>query len=330
MTRKYLLLSIFVIFIVVSTFTFVEASKQKRAVQPISKNEHNAHNDTSHIVASVNGIPVEQEEFSLIKQLTERIVPNSGGTANQKVLDQLVKLKVAEQIAVQYGLLQDSSYAAFLAEFNQENERRANAIKNKEPIYGPTQYSKLAFYDYRNSVMMNALQSTWSKQNMNINEQQLVDYYNQQREALAKKQDTIQMYTIIQPKSMGKQAKQNMYDYQQKANSSKAFTDLFQQLESKKGIAKVETIQEDNYKEISKYRSEFYDRVNELPVGKISQVIEEPESYALVMITARQPGGYKSLAEIREEVIQRYTDACFASFLEQQVKKANVQNQANL
>lgn len=292
-----------------------------------SQPDHPGQVETGNPVAYVNGIPVEKEEMSLMMQLSGMVgdgLQSTNITDNQAAVNRMVEIKTAQQTAVKYGVLKDSSFSAFLKELDQENERRANALGNKEAIYGPRQYSKLTYYDYRHTLMMNALKLAWSKQGLDMDESKLLDYYDQHRESIAKKHDTIQVYRIIQAKTQPEQAKRNIYEIRQKLKTEEAFQELFHQLEQEQGLTEIETIQEDNYKEISKYRSDYYHLVSELVPGEVSRVIEDPDSYSIVMIKERKPGGYASFADIREEVVQQYIDDGYASFLKQQMAGSEV------
>lgn len=63
-------------------------------------------------------------------------------------MDQLVKAKVQQIEAKKYGILDDTSYDAFLSKLKQENERRSAALAKGQIIYGPTQYTEQMYYGY--------------------------------------------------------------------------------------------------------------------------------------------------------------------------------------
>lgn len=68
--------------------------------------------------------------------------------AKQMALDQLKEVKVQQLLAQQYGLVNDLSYTAFLENWSTENQRREQAIKNNQVIYGPKQYDERGYYTY--------------------------------------------------------------------------------------------------------------------------------------------------------------------------------------
>lgn len=286
-----------------------------------SKNlERTPMTESGEIVAYVNGIPVEKEEMNLMMQL-------SGLTSDREVSDRLLEIKVAQQIAEKHGILQDSSFSAFLEELDIENKRRANSLNNKEVIYGPKQYSKLSYYDYRQALMMNSLKLMWSEQELEMNDDKLKHYYEQHRETLAKKHDTITIYKIVQSKAASENAKKSIFEIQQKMREGEPFLSLYHQLEQEQNSTEIEMITEENYREVSKYRSGYYHQVTQMSRGQVSDVLEDEKGYSLVMIAERIPGGYKNFAEIREEVIGQYTDTYFELFLKEQIANSEVKMQ---
>ncbi|MFC7677646.1 peptidyl-prolyl cis-trans isomerase [Paenibacillus sp. GCM10028914] len=278
--------------------------------------------ESGDIVAYVNSIPVAQEEMNLIMQLSGQSA--TGGHNSDQAIDRMLEIKTAQQIAVKYDIMKDSSFSVFLKELDAENKRRADALNNKEVIYGPKQYTKLTYYDYRHSNMLNSLKLMWSEQELDIGDQKLMDYYEQHRDRLAKKHDTIKIYKIVQPKTASGDAEQKIFEIERDLKAGQAFMEIYQQLEEEQGLTEIETINEDNYKEISKYHSGYYHLVSGLSQGEVSDVLEDETSFFIVRIADVKPGGYKEFAEMREEVIRQYTDDYFESFLEQQMLNSEV------
>ena len=68
--------------------------------------------------------------------------------AKELALDRLKEVKVQQLLAKQYGLLDDLSYATFLDKWTKENQRREQALKKNQVIYGPRQYDERGYYTY--------------------------------------------------------------------------------------------------------------------------------------------------------------------------------------
>ena len=99
--------------------------------------------------------------------------------AKQQAMDQLVKAKVQQIEAKKYGILDDTSYDAFLSKLKQENERRSAALAKGQIIYGPTQYTEQMYYGYVLSNMAIQLKKALAEKSWQITDSDLQNYYDQ-------------------------------------------------------------------------------------------------------------------------------------------------------
>ncbi|MDQ6419553.1 peptidylprolyl isomerase [Paenibacillus sp. LHD-117] len=272
-------------------------------------------NGYGNSVAFVNGIPVAAEELELYG------------------LEELVKVKAAQQEAIQYGLLKDGSYHAFLKEWREENERRARALENKEPIYGPKQYTEKMYYDYRQSILLNAIQSIWTERRGSATEEEIYAYYMDNRDRLARKHDFMTLLKIVEPieaslpnsgSDRRREAEQKIEDIKLQLDNGTAFMDLYDKRRLTEGLTGTETIREDNYRNISKYRSGYYELVANLRQGENSAIIESVDSYEIVLCVLRTPEGYLPFDDVREEVIRQYRDKGFEAYMDKLASKAEI------
>ncbi|KPV57646.1 peptidylprolyl isomerase [Paenibacillus sp. A3] len=123
------------------------------------------------VIATVNGSPIHVEEFQRAIRLNKSAIMNyfrDQHHADQsetfwttsfdgeipiemlkkKALDDCVRLKVRLLQAKDLGILQDISYPGFLRQLQQENHRRAEAIKNRQVVYGPERYDEDTYLEY--------------------------------------------------------------------------------------------------------------------------------------------------------------------------------------
>lgn len=146
--------------------------------------------EDNSIIFRVNGYPVYTLEFE------ERVNENKAGVfsyisrkyhvqdsknfwtsnfarevpielAKRKAKEQSIKIKVQQILAKEYGLIKDDSYLAFKKELNEENARRAKAIKNKEILYGPEQYGEAEYFSYLFTNMVIKLKGRITKNQVN-------------------------------------------------------------------------------------------------------------------------------------------------------------------
>lgn len=120
-------------------------------------------------VMTVNGEPVSAREYRLVMQRHTAAIygqfsrdkkledhpaywsPDSGpegplAKLRELTASELVKIKVSQLLARQYGLVSDISFEAFLQKRETENARRATAVQTGQVIYGPQHYRLSAYY----------------------------------------------------------------------------------------------------------------------------------------------------------------------------------------
>jgi hypothetical protein len=91
------------------------------------------------------------------------------------------------------------------------------------------------------------------------------------------------------------------------------------------GKTGTETVDESNYRDVSKYRNDFYHAALQLKPGEVSPVIEDRNSFVVAYCSFRAAGGYFSLEESREEVEQRYIEHLFDTYIDALASAAQVE-----
>lgn len=99
--------------------------------------------------------------------------------SKQQAMDQIVKAKVQQIEAKKYGILDDTSYDAYLSNLKQENERRSAALAKGQIINGPTQYTEQMYYGYVLSNLAIKLKKTIAEKIWKITDSDLQSYYDQ-------------------------------------------------------------------------------------------------------------------------------------------------------
>lgn len=124
---------------------------------------------TDAVVITINGEPVTAGEYSLVmgrqaprvyaslkaeKNIDDHFgywSPNAGPGSpfeklRERVLEELVTIKVQQTMAKEKGLQKDISFAGFQEGFLKENNRRKEALAAGTVIYGPKQHNEPAYY----------------------------------------------------------------------------------------------------------------------------------------------------------------------------------------
>lgn len=98
----------------------------------------------------------------------------------KKTLDTLISIKIQQNLAKEYGLVDDISYSGFLINLSIENKRRIEDKNFNKPIYGPVQYSVMSYYNYRFSNMVILLKKKLNDELFKITEDKLIELYQEE------------------------------------------------------------------------------------------------------------------------------------------------------
>ncbi len=97
------------------------------------------------VVATVNGDPVTAGE--LRREMARGSGPTE--TIRSRALKSLAEIKVQQALFRAKGIARDTGYAESLRQWEQENERRANAHQAGQPVYGPVTFEEDQYFRYR-------------------------------------------------------------------------------------------------------------------------------------------------------------------------------------
>lgn len=277
------------------------------------------------VVAWVNNEPVGRQEMASITALSGI----SASTSSQREMaEALARIKTVQQEATRNHLLVEDTYANFLIEWREENARRATAIEKNEVIYGPKELTELAYYNYRQSYLYNKLQKLWVDNVADLSEQSMRLYYDQHRDELARKPDSVTVYKIMEPIPQGANSRaaveKRIRDIRRKLDEGADFIELYQAWLENGGAVETETIDERNVSETAKYRNEFYNMIIGMKQGDTSGIIELNGSFTLVYVAERKEQGFKSFEEIREEVKNQYLDTGFDAYISEKASSAQI------
>jgi len=123
-------------------------------------------------VATVDGHPVTRDELIFhMRRLAPAVRNEMGdsveaaaliGRLRERGLAEAEKDKVLLLLAEEQGLVDSVDYEDFLAEVRAENERRAEAGRRGEVVYGVTEFSPEEYYTKRLTDLTTALKNTMS------------------------------------------------------------------------------------------------------------------------------------------------------------------------
>lgn len=111
----------------------------------------------------VNGDPVADEELALLDGNTE----------------QAVRMKLLQQLAVEYGVAEPFSYSEMLRQLEVENETRTKKAAAGEPVYGLLEYTPLQYYRVLMDSYERAVKDGWIAE---AGQDELLAYYEAHKE----------------------------------------------------------------------------------------------------------------------------------------------------
>lgn len=158
---------------------------------------HGGTGEASTVVAKVNGIGITAVEFR--RELDNQRAPvidyfhrtyqakvtgafwdtsyggeNPETMAKARAMEELVKRKVELELGSRHGLLSGVAYEDLLEQMDQENKRRAEAVKARQPVYGPVRLEETVFIPYYMSKLRNALKEKVAAADLGVSEEELL------------------------------------------------------------------------------------------------------------------------------------------------------------
>ncbi|WP_438444111.1 peptidyl-prolyl cis-trans isomerase [Gorillibacterium sp. sgz5001074] len=238
----------------------------------------------------------------------------------KEALAAAARSKIPMLLAKREGIVADISYAAFLQGFQSENERRAAAKKNRQPLYGPEQYRESEYYRVYQSNVTGELQKKLQL-GSRFSEEELLRYYESRKEQLFKLPDTITVrrLTLTHP-----EAGSVLAGIKEKADAG-------MELEEAAAPYKEWAVWEETVTGGGSVRSsalsdpELMSRISSLGEGQVSDVFQANGKPWLAVCIGRAGNGYRAFHEVREGIRNTLASEAFRTLLEERIRDARVE-----
>lgn len=315
-------------------------------------------------VCDINGEPVTWEEFQLRMNMNRAMIfdyfkkkynvdygagfwtgNHEGEVPLAKIKEQtvqdLVRIKVQQVMARDYGVVRDISFGAFKTNLAEENKRREEAVRNKEVIYGPQQYDMQTYYDYIFSNMVIKLKEEVRDRLLKPTDQDLERFYDTVKEELYKLPDEIRLQKISltytgagrAAADQKEQARKFLEDLREKLLQGGNLARLLQTKAPEGWTLKSADLvfDQNSARYATRMEPELVERAQQLGLNQLSDVFEEqsalaPSSGSLVMIKCltKKSGGFKPFAEFKDSVQMTYVTRKYEELIARLVAKAEV------
>lgn len=249
--------------------------------------------------------------------------------------EECTNIKMQQIVAQEKGILKDISYQGFLQELKNENIRREEAIKNKQVVYGPSQYSEDAYFDY---LLFNAKLSIKKDMQERISEGELKQFYDAKKDELYLSQGSIKVSKInvsfLNNNAVDDALKKSMFEKMIEIKSRLLNGEDFKKitLEYMKTLedSELQINMNENRKNL---KSPVVQAALKLRPQEISDIIEENGSFYILKCIDRQDKGsiHDPFSEIKNQVLSDYLENLYTDIINNRILKAKVEvNEKNI
>jgi hypothetical protein len=310
-------------------------------------------------VATINGEPIEVRQFkqasllhraNVLAEFTRQYGSDGsgdfwsmtfGGTTpaerlKEKTLQGLIRSKVILIAAKEHGLISDIHYASLMDAREQENDRRKLALAKGEVIYGPVQYSEQDYEVFLLNNLELRLQERLKGTFSNVSEDDLMAWYEENKEKLFDQGRRIKVMIIRIPystegsKHARQEAEARMDEVVSRLDAGESFEALASEY-NEVGYYAERIFDASTERYDMKYDAKLRLAASQLQVGQISNVMDhssdssQGDGYYLMKSIESSAAGILPFNEVKEAVATAFTKEQFLSYISTLVDEAIVE-----
>ncbi|GGI45829.1 hypothetical protein GCM10008018_14080 [Paenibacillus marchantiophytorum] len=284
-------------------------------------------------MAWVNEIPISVVEFNKsLRKNRANFGKTSGDAWKKKALDDSVSIKMQQIIAQENGVWSDISYPSFLQQWKRENERRQQAIQNKQAVFGPTQYSEDGYFEYMLSNANIAVKKKMQEREAAglADGEGLKAFYERKKDSLYASPGSVKVQQVVltfldanHQVSLKEKKRQEMEEVKAKLSSGADWEEVAKAY-MPEGAVSVQQFAANNIRQ--NLRSPAAQAALKLKLQEISDVIEENGSYILMKCVEKsEPGSaYTPFEEIKEQILKDYIEDKYKEELQTRISQARI------
>ncbi|MGG1555775.1 peptidyl-prolyl cis-trans isomerase [Paenibacillus ferrarius] len=247
------------------------------------------------------------------------------------VLQKMVRTKVQQVLAIQHGLLQDASYTAFLRELTQENERRQKEVNSGRPVYGPKQLTEKAYYDMRQSELLDDLKQQMSTGTV-ISDSDIQAYYDKNKKEFVQSGTTnVRLISIpfstVDGGASKKEAQSSMQAILKRLEGGETFTAVtgaYCSSQPAKVACKEQQFSAATARQDVLASPKLTTAAKSLKKGEVSAVIDEQQALTLLYGWDQQADTLMPLEEVKSTIVAKLKDQAFERLLQDEINRAQL------
>lgn len=281
-------------------------------------------------VAAVDGHPVTAPELAAYADA--HALPLATEDEARAALDALVRFKTAQIEALRLGLTDTVDYADLLTELACGNDDRAAAIDEGRAVYGVSAHDPETYLAYTESTLSDALlNALLAAGEFQPAEDELAAFYDRHRDEYAAGQDTVDLQVLrFEYSEAGTAAAEEVLA---RSEDGEAWGDVASDHAADPALSDAYDLRVDeaNAYDLEKYQSSLYLAADALAAGDTTVVTDDLAGGVLVLhCETRESGGYRTLDEVRPELILRFQDEAYERYLDGLVAAAETETAAAL
>ena len=308
-------------------------------------------------VLSVNGHPVDREEFGWFTQreraavfqfvnTTYHLQPGKDfwdqacdGTTPKQILhekttEKIVREKVQQILFKELGLIQDIRFTAFLENLKKLNQERQVAVEQGRVVYGPVQYTPLQYYGHWMATMQIQAKDKLRKEQFDVTEPKIRDWYRRNKEPFKTAQSST-LEPIVIRSGQTADSQDSRDPLESLADEIVLKVQRGQTLESaaleyteRKDVAilfrRYEQMSDDRMGELFPDGDQLKQTGSLVP-GQTIQLARATNEIWLVKCISITASDYLPYEQIRSRVVDRWIDTEYDRLIETRIKNAQIE-----
>lgn len=239
--------------------------------------------------------------------------------------ENIVEYKVLQKKAVEYGVIgkDETSYASFLAQLDEQNNNRSQKAGNSEVIYGAKEYTKDTFYKYLKSIIEIELIAKFADDGViKYTDKQLKEYFNSIKDR-EYKNSPIAEYEYFSIEISEDNAEEII---KQVMNTVKTEKDYIKVIKKKYPLVSVSNISlnDDTERSLQKENGNLYSAMVDLEKSEVSPVFTNNNYLCVIKCLSYKDGGYKSFEENKSSIAMQYRQAKYDELMQVFLNNAQV------
>jgi len=292
-------------------------------------------------VALVNGQPITERMFKhMLRRFRAEVIgefsppaldsafwdtPVRGRTPRdvlkKRALAECIRIGVQLQMASREGLLEHPEFDAIMAELPIENQRRREAQRGGQVIYGPTQFTEDTYFSYRFSNLLIRLKERLGAQELAPSRQDLKRAY--EREITSRhRPDAIVVQRIFVPALPSKEAARLRAQELQKSLGTGAHFDALALANNPADIPLELSLGASKGRKGSD--PILVREAGRLQPGQISRTFEAEGGFNILKCTSRKPFSQRSPEEVLPILRRKLIDQAYEALVDRQIRGARV------